>query len=136
VTELEVGPVLDLSLRKQKSTVALLQQLRESNNSVEESRRCIRSDRHAIALQVDLVGLLRRNVAVAILRLADNGGVRRKYQAACRRDWLEFDNLSSSRKTCIAVSLGPTPWSSNFQSGEKTKSEEPSLTTRGCGRTV
>src|SRR5258708_6379696 len=44
MAELEVGPVFDMSLGKQKGAVAPLQQMHESSDSIEEPRRRIRED--------------------------------------------------------------------------------------------
>ncbi len=86
LAQLKIGPVFDFALREEEGAVARLQELDEGDDAVVQAGGCVGGDRHAIAAQLDLVCLLRQRVAVAILRLADLGGVRGddEAQRACR----------------------------------------------------
>ena len=86
LAHLKVGPIFDFAFGEQEDAVARLQQLYESHDAVVQAGRRVGGDRHPIAAQFHLVCLLRQRIAVAILRLADSGGIRGDYEAqrACR----------------------------------------------------
>ena len=81
LAHLKIGPVLDLPFGEHGGAVARLQQLDERDYAVVQAGGGVGGDRNPIARQVDLVGLPRQDVAIAILRLAGPGTVRSNNQA-------------------------------------------------------